>query len=91
MGYWEGAWVVPGIALPDTTRPPTTPGTPSPPSTADTVPATADAQRNIAVGLESVDQLSLVAHFSGFHGITEVYNLVKAGKSNDHKCIPGTD
>ena len=29
-----------------------------------------------AVGLRSVEQLTLSAHISGFTGITEVYNLV---------------
>ena len=42
-----------------------------------------------AVGLKSVAQLTLSSHFSGFQGITEVYNLVYAGIPNDHKLIPG--
>ena len=46
---------------------------------------------NIAVGLKSVDQLTLDVHFSGFLGMTEVYNLRNAGDPNDHKYIPGTD
>ena len=44
----------------------------------------------MAVGLRSVDQLSLVAHFSGSQTITEVYNLVGIGRINNHFTIPGT-
>ena len=43
-----------------------------------------------AVGLKSVDQLSLGARFSGLRGITEVYNVIKAGNPNDQKYIPST-
>ena len=49
------------------------------------------AQRNSAVGLISVAQLSLVGHFSGFQYMTEVYNLLRIGKINNHLHIPGTD
>ena len=42
------------------------------------------------VGLISVAQLTLDARISGFRGITEVYNLVKARDPNDHYVIPGT-
>ena len=45
----------------------------------------------MVVGLISVAQLSLFVHFSGFWGITEGYNLVKAGNPNDHFVIPGTE
>ena len=38
-----------------------------------------------AVGLKSVEQLSLSAEFSGFRGMTEVYNLLVAGNPDDHK------
>ena len=44
-----------------------------------------------AVGLKSVDQLSLDARISGFRGITEGYNLVTVGNPNDHLVIPGTE
>ena len=44
---------------------------------------------NSAVGLISVAQLSLDGQFSGFLGITEVYNLVDLGIPNDHNDIPG--
>ena len=40
---------------------------------------------NIVVGLKSVAQLTLGVHFSGFQGMTEVYNLYIAGNPNDHK------
>ena len=46
---------------------------------------------NSAVGLRSVEQLSLSAQISGSKGITEVYNLATAGIPDDHKCIPGFD
>ena len=45
-----------------------------------TAPAAVCGQRNMVVGLILVGQLSLGAHFSGFHTITEVYNLSVAGK-----------
>ena len=45
----------------------------------------------MVVGLRSVDRLSLVGHFSGSRGITEVYNLLIAGIANDHKLIPGNE
>ena len=44
---------------------------------------------NSVVGLISVEQLSLDAHFSGLTGMTEVYNLVKIGRINNHNVIPG--
>ena len=44
-----------------------------------------------AVGLKSVDQLSLCTLFSGFEGMTEVYNLSTAGIPNDHFSIPGNE
>ena len=67
------------------------PGYTSPPDVtyADT-PRGQSARLKDAVGLKSVDQLSLSDHFSEFRGITEGYNLVKAGKSNNHFVIPGT-
>ena len=43
----------------------------------------------MVVGLKSVDQLPLYLYFSGFQGITEVYNLALAGNPNDHNLIPG--
>ena len=46
---------------------------------------------NKAVGLKSVGQLTLDVHFSGFRGMTEVYNLRIAGIPNDQFVIPGTD
>ena len=46
---------------------------------------------NIAVGLKSVQQLTLSAQFSGFQGITEGYNLATVDNPNDQKHIPGFD
>ena len=45
----------------------------------------------MVVGLKSVRQLSLYVHFSGFIGMTEVYNLLSVGNPDDHKGIPGFD
>ena len=45
----------------------------------------------MAVGLISVGQLTLDHEISGFRGITEVYNVTKAGNPNDHFTIPGND
>ena len=45
----------------------------------------------MVVGLISVGQLSLSVHFSGFQGITELYNLAVAGNPDDHKSIPGNE
>ena len=45
----------------------------------------------MVVGLKSVEQLSLSDRFSGFQGITEVYNLVDIGRINNHFVIPGTE
>ena len=45
----------------------------------------------MVVGLILVRQLSLSVHFSGFIGITEVYNLLNVGNPDDHKYIPGNE
>ena len=45
----------------------------------------------MAVGLKSVGQLSLSLVFSGFLGMTEVYNLVRIGRINNHSSIPGNE
>ena len=45
----------------------------------------------MVVGLILVGQLSLSARFSGFRGLTEVYNLRVAGNPDDHFRIPGND
>ena len=88
-------WVGTGIALPGTHPPYPGPHYPgyTPPPTAP-VPGTAPGlHRGVqqAVGLRSVAQLTLSAQISEIRGITEVYNLVKAGDPNDHKFIPGTE
>ena len=41
----------------------------------------------MAVGLISVDQLTLGRRFSGFQGITEVYNVIEIGRINNHFLI----
>ena len=45
----------------------------------------------MVVGLKSVAQLSLDDQISGFRVMTEVYNLIRIGRINNHKVIPGTD
>ena len=90
-GSWDGwAWGT-GIALPGThparTLIPhpgyTPPATPVPAAPADVhVP-----DLNTAVGLISVDQLSLSGRISGFQGMTEVYNLSDIGRINNHSLI----
>ena len=45
----------------------------------------------MVVGLILVAQLTLDDHFSGFRGITEVYNLLDVGNPNDHIVIPGNE
>ena len=94
-GYREGPRVVPGIA-PSRDPPIPYPGyTPPRPhrhtSLLHRVLTAASARLNIAVGLRSVDQLSLSTQISGFRGMTEVYNLAKAGNPNDHYVIAGND
>ena len=88
-GSWEGTWLGTGIALPSPPTVPTTPGTPPPHGPVYTMPHHGSTGLNIAVGLKSVAQLSLSAHFSVFLGITEVYNLSVAGRINNHFVIPG--
>ena len=69
-----------------------TPGTPQlPASSTATQVHGCGSQRNSVVGLISVHQLSLYAHFSGFLTMTEGYNLSEAGNPNDHNVIPGND
>ena len=90
MGPWDGLGLGTGIALP-ATHPVPTPGTPLPPPRAHAVMHEAGISGlNMVVGLKSVAQLSLVTHFSGSQGITEVYNLLRIGKLINHSCIPGT-
>ena len=81
--------VVPGIAPPGPPSPPTTPGTPCPTDVIHAPTAAARALRNMVVGLISVAQLTCRALFSGFRGITEVYNLVNVGRIINHSLIPG--
>ena len=46
---------------------------------------------NMAVGLKSVGQLSLYAQISDIGGMTEVYNLVRIDRINNHFLIVGND
>ena len=80
-----------GIALPTTHPSRTTPGTPPPPVPHRTVMVRSEVSWDHAVGLISVDQLSLYLYISDIRGITEVYNVVTAGNPNDHYVIPGTE
>ena len=94
-GSLGGYLVVHGIALPGTHPGPPHPGyTPPLPPPSLHLPATpavrTDAKQQ-AVGLRSVAQLTLSASFSGFLGITEVYNLADVGNPDDHNVILGTD
>ena len=84
MGPGMAVWLGTGIALPAT--PPATPPRvhPSLPHPVPTTAAPVDPGLKGVVGLISVAQLSLSAHFSGFQGITEVYNLVDTGIINNH-------
>ena len=56
-----------------------------------TVPHGHAGQVNHAVGLKSVEQLTLSVRFSGSRGITELYNLALAGRIINHFLITGTD
>ena len=78
-----------GIALLPT-HPATHPGY-TPPRTMlhATATGTAAAGVNMVVGLISVAQLPLDAQISGFLGMTEVYNLLRIGRINNHLLIPG--
>ena len=78
-----------GIALPQTHPVPTTPGTPPPYHVCRHGSRAGVRRSKCGVGLKSVAQLTLRSYFSGFQGITEVYNLVYAGNANDHFVIPG--
>ena len=85
-----GGWGT-GIALPATHPVSHTPGTPLPHPGTSTSARRQSRRAKVAVGLKSVDQLTLSVHFSGFLGMTEVYNLLKIGRINNHFFIPGTD
>ena len=76
-------------------RPPTQPYPPRvhpyPPMPLVYISVHGSAEQLMAVGLRSVDQLTLSAKISGFRGMTEVYNLVKLGRTNNHSFIPGNE
>ena len=79
---------VPGIAPLPATHPYHHPGyTPA----SDAVPGTRNSTAarwsrgvNMVVGLKSVCQLSLCVQISGFQDMTEVYNLIRIGRINNH-------
>ena len=67
-----------------------TPGTPSHYGRCDvSCPQCQYGGVNSVVGLRSVAQLTLSARISGFTGMTEVYNLVYVGRTNNHSFILG--
>ena len=90
-GSREGVWWGTGIALPSPPSIPLPRVHPSPPHHRCTDVGVRTEQSQHAVGLISVDQLTLGTHISRFRGMTEVYNLIKAGIPNDQKCIPGNE
>ena len=87
-----GGWV-PGIAPSQPPSPPPPrvhlPPTPGARYTVYRAPAPMYGRVNMVVGLRSVAQLTLGVHFSGFIGMTEVYNPVRIDGINNHYCIPG--
>ena len=68
-----------------------TPATPSSAALLATPPHGHVPDLNIAVGLKSVDQLSLSVHISRFGTITEGYNLLITGRINNHFVISGNE
>ena len=88
-GYWEGA--VGSTRYSPSRHPPSYPPRVHPRWSPRTELSCTglSASHNMVVGLISVHQLSLCLHFSGFQGITEVYNLCTAGNPNNHFHIPG--
>ena len=74
-------------AIPHPGYTPAHPGVPGPARPGFAGPGTLSQE---AVGLKSVDQLSLSVLFSGFRGITEGYNLLRIGRITNHLYIPGT-
>ena len=77
-----------GIAL-QTTHPATHPVYPPrvhpcPPRTSTPVSSGPRRRAQCAVGLKSVGQLSLSIHISDIRGMTEVYNVRKIGRINNH-------
>ena len=77
MGSWDWLGWVPGIVPPGPTQLPYPGYTPPTPLPTREWPGLLTAGLNMAVGLKSVEQLTLRSYFSVFRGMTEVYNLVK--------------
>ena len=91
MGPGRVYWWVPGIAPPGPTRLPI-PRVHLPyPHTELATLLTLDHVLNVVVGLKSVAQLTLGAHFSDIRTITEVYNLVRIVRINNHSFISGKE
>ena len=87
MGPWDG-WVGYRYSTPPTHPVLHHPGYTPPPTIWLLVPYPLLPHRcNMAVGLISVAQLSLDRRFSGFQGMTEVYNLMDIGRINNHYVI----
>ena len=95
MGPWDGLGCVPGIVPLPAPQSYHHPGYTPPHHMLTpgliTVPHVHVPEVNSAVGLKSVDQVSLSLHFSGFQGFTEVYNLVEIHKITNHSVIPGNE
>ena len=93
-GSWDGPRVGTGIALPAThpgTHQSHTPGTPPRTRYTQHVNAGYVTCWDMVVGLRSVDQLTLSPGISGSRGMTEVYNLRRIGRIDNHYCFPGND
>ena len=88
-GSLGAGWVGTGIAPPAPTQLLPTPGTPPPWPGWTTRLHRLAAEVKEAVGLISVHQLTLDAHFSDISLITEVYNLLEIHRINNHFLIPG--
>ena len=93
-GSRDGVLVVPGIA-PSRTHPPALPrvhlpATPTGSARLGTLPHGHVRELNIVVGLISVDQLSLYGQISETGTMTELYNLLRIGRINNHSAFPGT-
>ena len=92
MGIWDPEASTRYSTLPVPTpshHPGYTPALPGACYTVYSAPAGPSGESNSAVGLKSVRQLSLYGHFSGFLRMTEVYNLVRIDRINNHFVIPG--
>ena len=93
-GYIEGPGLGTGIASRVPTQLPAIPYPGYTPPTArqhDRYRRVQYREVNSAVGLRSVDQLTLYAQISDIEGMTEVYNVMRIGRINNHFVIPQKD